>query len=158
MLVGLWMQAWHKRYVSRVVCRVSRDPDSRHSSLVTRHSLGLWAAFALILLANVVLLGLVQKHRLRDSMIRRAVLETVQAAVPTPEPGAMIYVVGVPFHVRDVSLGIPLLYDVPVEGKCLEPGEPTPPSPPFAKGGEEGIGTAKAREKGKQYVVRFQDR
>jgi hypothetical protein len=113
----------------------------------------------LILLANGALLGLVQKHRLRDSATRRAVLATVQAAVPAPEPGAAIYVVGVPFHVRDVELGIPLLYDVPVEGKCLEPGEPTPPgfAAPFAKGGEEGNGTTKEREKRKQYVVWFQD-
>jgi len=119
MLVGLGMQAW----------------DDRARGRLRR---GLGAAFLLVLLANVALLGLVQKHRLRDSAVRREVLATVQAAVPNPEPGAIVYLVGVPFHLRDVGLGVALLYEVPVEGKCLQAGESIP------------HGTTR-----KQYVVHF---
>lgn len=124
MLVGLGMQACDERVKERSAVGLRR---------------GVWAALLLILLANGALLGLVQKHRLRDSAVRRAVLTTVQAQVPKPEPEARIYLVGVPFHVRDVGLGVALLYDVPVEGKCLRPGEPIPHETPR-----------------KQYVVHFQ--
>ena len=80
-----------------------------------------WAAALVVLMANIVPIRLMADSRLRDSNARRHAIERVLEEVPAPRPGDRLYLVGLPDHLRDVGLAVPLLYGVPVTAYVAEP-------------------------------------
>ena len=76
--------------------------------------IGVYALLLALVAANLLPLRLLAEHRMRDSELRRAALEYTIGQVPAPRQGDVFYLVGLPEHLQDLQLAIPVIYPVEV--------------------------------------------
>lgn len=75
---------------------------------------GVVVALGALVIANLLPLRLLAEHRMRDSHLRRAALEYVIERVPSPRQGDTFYLIGLPEHLEDLQLAVPVIYPVEV--------------------------------------------
>ncbi len=83
--------------------------------------IGVYALLLALVAANLLPLRLLAVHRMRDSDLRRAALEYVLERVPTPADGDSIHLIGLPEHLEDLQLAVPVIYPVEVTARLGPP-------------------------------------
>lgn len=85
---------------------------------------GVMVALGALIVANLLPLRLLAEHRMRDSHLRRIALWYVLEQVPTPADGDTFYLIGLPEHLEDLQLAVPIIYPVEVTARLGPPQTP----------------------------------
>jgi hypothetical protein len=86
-----------------------------HKSHAHTQKKAIWSVIGIFFLANVAFLLLIQKNRVRDSRVRQAITMQTLRVVVRPQPDSRVIMLGIPDHLIDLTQGISLRLDVPVE-------------------------------------------
>ncbi|MGQ9730238.1 MAG: hypothetical protein ACUVX8_03110 [Candidatus Zipacnadales bacterium] len=87
-----------------------------------KSALGL--GLVLAILANLAIIRMMTTSRLRDSTLRRTILQKIVEQVPAPQPGDRFYLIGLPEHLEDIALAVPLQYEIPLQAFVGPPAVP----------------------------------